>query len=312
MVSMWDEMFSMQDFSVREALMKRNGKEAFFAMHRILDSIWEECDRVLIDGGFICINIGDATRKIDDVFQLYPNYLKVTEFFFQRGYSVLPDIIWHKPSNAPNKFMGSGMLPAGAYVTYEHEHILIFRKGKGREFSPESKKVRQKSACFFEERNAWFSDIWEVRGVQQKLKKSGRSRSAAFPFDIPYRLISMYSIEGDTVLDPFGGIGTTVLSAMASQRNSIIMEIDSSVRDSAFSFIEESCVKLNSVIEKRLRDHVSYVESLSSEKKEKCYRNRPHGFPVKTRQETEIRIDKIESIRRNGDFFDVGYLLEAK
>ena len=193
-------------------------------MHNMLNDVWKECDRVLKDGGFVCINIGDATRTINNKFQLYPNHAKIIEFFSSIGYSVLPDIHWHKQSNAPNKFMGSGMYPAGAYVTYEHEYILIFRKGNKRTFQRQEKYLRQKSAYFWEERNIWFSDLWNIKGTMQRMSgasKIVRNRNASFPLEIPYRLINMYSIEGDTVLDPFFGLGTTGIASIISNRNSI-------------------------------------------------------------------------------------------
>ena len=56
------------------------------------------------------------------------------------GYQVLPDILWRKQSNKPNKFMGSGMLPPNAYVTLEHEYILIFRKGETENLKNKLKK----------------------------------------------------------------------------------------------------------------------------------------------------------------------------
>ena len=75
------------------------------------------------------------------------------------GFTALPCILWRKQTNAPNKLMGSGMLPAGAYVTLEYEYVLILRKGPKREFSrDEDKKRRLESVIFWEERNIWFSD----------------------------------------------------------------------------------------------------------------------------------------------------------
>ena len=54
------------------------------------------------------------------------------------------------------------MLPCGAYVTLEHEYILIFRKGSKREYKKVEQKVARKNSAFFwEERNVWFSDVWE-------------------------------------------------------------------------------------------------------------------------------------------------------
>ena len=144
------------------------------------------------------------------------------------GFDILPAVLWRKQTNAPNKFMGSGMLPAGAYVTLEHEFILIMRKGsKRRVESPREKRVRRESAFFWEERNRWFSDVWDFKGTRQALGHPDlRERSAAFPFELPFRLINMYSMRGDTVLDPFVGTGTTVLAAMAGGRHSIGVDID--------------------------------------------------------------------------------------
>lgn len=165
------------------------------------------------------------------------------------GYCVLPDIHWRKQSNAPNKFMGSGMFPAGAYVTYEHEYILVFRKGGKRVFKGAEKALRQKSAFFWEERNVWFSDLWDIKGTSQIITaaKASRDRSAAFPFEIPYRLINMYSAEGDTVLDPFAGLGTTTLAAIASNRNSLGVEIDEDIAALAIENISGTVSGLNQV-----------------------------------------------------------------
>ena len=68
MISMWDEMFSNQNPGIQDALACGDGKQAYELMHAILDSVWREVFRVLKDGRFACINIGDATRKIGDDF----------------------------------------------------------------------------------------------------------------------------------------------------------------------------------------------------------------------------------------------------
>ena len=135
--------------------------------------------------------------------------------------------------------MGSGMLPAGAYVTLEHEYILILRKGSKREFKLDAQKQnRRESAFFWEERNAWFSDVWmDLKGTSQNLgNRTARLRSAAFPFDLPYRLLNMFSVKGDTVVDPFLGIGTTMWAAMAAGRNCIGYEIEARLRDEIVSY----------------------------------------------------------------------------
>lgn len=310
MIEMWDEIFAIQKPSIAKELKNGNGDSAFIHMHEILNSIWNECDRVLRDNGFICINIGDATRKIGADFQLFSNHTKVIDFFLRKGYCVLPDIHWRKQSNSPNKFMGSGMYPAGAYVTYEHEYILIFRKGGKRVFKGAEKELRQKSAFFWEERNVWFSDLWEIKGTSQEINnsKSTRTRNASFPFEIPYRLVNMYSVKGDTVLDPFVGLGTTNIACMLSNRNSIGIDIDPEIVNLALNNMNINIELANYFIHSRIQKHMSFIGSLSNEKREKCYHNKSHGFPVKTRQESALEVDQISNIRK----LPIGYECQYK
>lgn len=305
MIEMWDEVFAEQDSSIKDDLDSGNGLDAFYKMHAILNKVWDECDRVLEDNGFVCINVGDATRTLGKTFQLFSNHTAIINHFLDLGYCVLPDVHWRKQSNAPNKFMGSGMYPAGAYVTYEHEYILIFRKGGKRTFTGAKKALRQESAFFWEERNVWFSDLWEIKGKSQMMPKSAatRNRNASFPFDIPYRLVNMYSTKGDVVLDPFCGLGTTNLACIAAERNSIGVDIDFEVISLAEDIITEKATQVNRVIQKRINDHLAFIEALSSDKKNKCYINKPHDFLVKTRQETALKIKRVKSVERKGNIF---------
>lgn len=304
MIDMWDEMFSMQDSNIKKELEKGNGMSAFELMHQILDKTWNECDRVLKDNGFVCINIGDATRTINDVFQLYSNHTRIIKFFLEKGYCVLPDIHWRKQTNSPNKYMGSGMYPAGAYVTYEHEYILIFRKGGKRSFTNTAKIKRQESAYFWEERNVWFSDLWDIKGTSQTIKNINctRERNASFPFEVPYRLVNMYSVKGDTVLDPFSGLATTCLACMASERNGIGVEIDKNLVDASIEYLTIMKNKINEIVDERLKKHLIFISNLDEEKKSKCYENKNMNFLVKTKQETDLIINKIKNIQTNNNY----------
>ncbi len=300
MIEMWDDLFCKIDPTISDDLQNFRGNNTFEKMHEILNKTWQECDRVLKDNGFVCINIGDATRTINGNFSLYSNHTKIINFFQKMGYSVLPDILWRKQSNSPNKFMGSGMYPAGAYVTYEHEYILVFRKGTKRIFGTKDKIRRQQSAYFWEERNVWFSDLWDVKGTSQIIETPiiARKRNASFPFEIPYRLVNMYSVKGDTVLDPFCGFGLTNLACVCSERNSIGVDIEAEICEIALKNLSGAKDNLNKIIEKRLNSHNAFISTLSDEKREKCYENSHHNFLVKTRQEKEICINKISEISR--------------
>ena len=95
MVEMWDKMFSEQNPEIGVDLANGDGMAAFNKMHDLLNAVWKECNRVLDDNGFVCINIGDATRTINGEFQLYSNHTKIINHFLAMGYSVLPDVQSH-------------------------------------------------------------------------------------------------------------------------------------------------------------------------------------------------------------------------
>jgi modification methylase len=310
MVEMWDAGFSAQNSAIQTALHALNSQVAFDLMHSELDCVWAEVCRVTKPSAFVCINIGDATRTINGNFQLFSNHSRVIHYFLGQGFHALPPILWRKPTNAPNKFMGSGMLPAGAYITLEHEYILVFRKGGKRVFKTAIEKAhRQQSAFFWEERNRWFSDLWEVRGTTQKMTGSLRERSGAYPFEIPYRLINMYSVKGDIVLDPFLGTGTTTLAALTAGRNSIGYELDKTLSETIHETISSAKIPLlNGSIRDRLQTHIDFVEKrLLSGDWDVKHMNRHYQFPVITSQETNLLLNFLTDIKFENNQFIVDY-----
>ena len=302
MIRMWDGLFSSLSFDAKEALECADGNAAFESMHRELDKVWRECYRVLKTGSFACINIGDAVRTLGGRFRLYSNHSRIIGSFLSLGFDCLPVILWRKQTNAPNKFMGSGMLPCGAYVTLEHEYILIFRKGCKKEFNHDAEKAaRIKSSFFWEERNAWFSDVWDFKGISQQLDNSDlRDRSAAFPLELPYRLISMYSLYEDLVLDPFLGTGTTMLASMACGRNSIGIEIDGAFAPAVLARAASFLPFANERLSSRIAAHADFVAGYARSKGPVKYVNGPHGFPVVTKQETGLQLYRIKEIAADG------------
>jgi len=298
MIEMWDELFSSLNPDIGNALKRNKGSLAFELMHQELDLVWKELDRVVKPSGFVCINIGDATRTIDKHFQLYSNHTRITTSLVSLSFSALPLILWKKTTNAPNKFMGSGMLPAGAYVTLEHEYILIFRKGNKREFKTKDlKESRQKSALFWEERNTWFSDTWNLSGVRQVINdKQLRGRSAAYPFDLAYRLINMYSVKEDMILDPFLGTGTTVFAAMVSGRSSAGIEYDDQFSSHILENLKPVKKFSNEIVRDRIWNHKKFIDEYRQRKGEPKYFNEHHQLPVITNQEKLLQLDVIDEI----------------
>jgi DNA modification methylase len=211
-------------------------------------------------------------------------------------------VLWHKPANSAAKFMGSGTLPPNAYVTLEHEHVLVFRKGSRRSFEPGADD-RYESAFFWEERNRWFSDLWtDVRGRLQDLPEEGaRERAAAYPFEIPYRLINMYSAYGDRVLDPFWGTGTTTLAAMVAGRDSAGCELDADLVERFAERAAEVPDRARSVVDRRLADHREFVERCRAEGDALAYEAEHYDFPVRTKQERELRLRVASAVERLGE-----------
>jgi len=293
MIRMWDDLFVRLDPAIGAALKSGSGLAAYARMHALLDPVWDELFRVLRPGGLACINIGDAVRSFNGDFALYPNHARIVGRLQEAGFTPLPDILWRKPTNAPTKFMGSGMLPAGAYVTLEHEYILVVRKGGKRLFRSAADRARRReSALFWEERNQFFSDVWtDIRGIPQTgAKRQARPRSGAFPFELAYRLVVMFSLIGDTVLDPFWGTGTTALAAAAAGRHSLGCEIDPAYAPQGELMATNGCAQLRDYQLARIERHRKFVSGWEASHGSLKYRNRWYGFPVMTAQEEDLRL----------------------
>jgi site-specific DNA-methyltransferase (cytosine-N4-specific) len=236
MIQMWDQQFCQTDKKIGclwkklDALdSERVVRQIYDLMHENLAKTWQETYRVLVDGGIAAINIGDATRRLNGKFQLFPNHSRIIEECEKIGFTALPYILWKKPTTKPHykgkgAFLGSGFLPPNAYVTLDCEFILLFRKGNLRKFPPHD-HVRYESKFTKEQRDEWFSQIWTLKGTRQTNDALER-RTAAYPDEVAERLIKMFSVKGDTVLDPFLGSGTTMKVAIQNQRDCIGYEAE--------------------------------------------------------------------------------------
>ncbi|MBV0923689.1 site-specific DNA-methyltransferase [Halomicroarcula limicola] len=302
MIEMWDGIFASLDPAIGEALDDGDGDEAFRLMHDVLDTVWAELERVLVPGGIACINVGDATRSLADGFRSYPNHAEITDRLTDRGLRALPDILWRKPTNSGAKFMGSGMVPPNAYPTLEHEHILVFRNGERRRLEPGADR-RYRSAYFWEERNEWFSDLWELPGESQALDDGLRNRSGAFPLTVPHRLISMFSVYGDTVLDPFLGTGTTTLAAMVDARNSVGVERDPEL----VAALDDRVASVTGHSERIARDRLAAHREWAAEN-DPSYDAEHYDFAVNTKQERRVRLYAVDSVERTDDGYRVSHV----
>jgi DNA modification methylase len=302
MIAMWDDLFAELDPSVEGLLADGDDETAFEAMHATLNPVWDELSRVLVDGGVAAVNVGDATRSVGDGFQLYPNHAELITRFRERGFDLLPDVLWRKPVNSLTKFMGSGMVPPNAYATLEHEYVLLFRNGGERRSFETRAERRYEAAYFWEERNDWFSDLWtDVQGEGQQLDHDDlRTRSAAFPFEVPYRLVNMYSVYGDTVLDPFWGTGTTGLAAMVAGRNSAGYELSTEFRE----VFDDRLAEIEAFADEKNRGRLDAHREFAAGR-DLAYDAENYDFEVKTKQERELQLYTVEGYDRDDDRYVV-------
>lgn len=187
-------------------------------------SVWEECFRVLRNGGRFCLNIGDqfARSIIYGRYKVIPLHSEFISQCEKIGFDFMGSIIWQKKTTMNTTggatVMGSFPYPTNGIVEIDYEFIHIFKKqGSNKKVSNEIKKA---SVLSKEEWKEYFSGHWYFGGIKQV------EHEAMFPEELPKRLIKMFSFVGDTVLDPFLGSGTTIKAALSLKRNSIGYEIN--------------------------------------------------------------------------------------
>jgi len=126
--------------------------------------------------------------------------------------------------------------------------------------------------------------------------RRSRKRSAAFPFELPFRLINMFSVKGDTVLDPFAGVGTTMHAAMATERNSVMVEKDARLAEALQSPAKNIIGTANERTKSRLDTHRAFIAAREQAGGALKHINRFYGFPVVTRQEVGLVLPRLETV----------------
>jgi site-specific DNA-methyltransferase (adenine-specific) len=112
-----------------------------------------------------------------------------------------------------------------------HEYILVFSKALFKRGNPEKRGNSIEKEEFLEATKS----VWDMRTVSAK----SVGHPAPFPIELPRRLIELYTFEGDVVLDPFMGSGTTALAAQETGRNWVGYEIDGEYIELANQRIQE-------------------------------------------------------------------------
>jgi len=168
-------------------------------------SFLEKSYRILADGGIICWNIADIPCVKEGT---YPTQAKTTLFMIEHNFRFLGSLIWQKNlvQMKPVTYLKVPVIPA-----INHEYILVFTKGK-RVTRGETKQ---------EDIQHIYKSIWDIQ-----IERNRPDHICPYPLELPARCIRLFTIEGDTVLDPFMGSGTTAIACKQLNRNFIGFEIE--------------------------------------------------------------------------------------
>ena len=253
--------WGLRDYGEDEQLGLEDTPEDYVAN---LVQVFREVKRVLRDDGTVWLNLGDSyasnQSSSDRVTgyssfqasnkgkfggrQVVPPTLKAKDLvgipwrvafaLQQDGWYLRQDIIWHKPNPMPESVTDR--------CTKAHEYIFLLSKNAKYYYDHEAIKEDAK----FPDGPNTPSSIKAVEGVYsanlQKIgandKRNKRSvwtvttkpykeaHFATFPMDLIEPCVLAGCPEGGTVLDPFGGSGTTGQIADGHNRNAILCELN--------------------------------------------------------------------------------------
>jgi len=178
-----------------------------------LKRVCGEVKRVLVPGGRACINIANLGRK-----PYIPLHAFIVEDMHDLGFLMRGEIIWNKASSgSPSTAWGSWLSAKNPTLRDIHEYILVFSKGM---FSRGN--IGRKSTISREEFLEFTKSVWTF--AAELATKVGHP--APFPVELPYRLIQLYTFEGEVVLDPFIGSGQTAIAAIKTKRHYVGYDIE--------------------------------------------------------------------------------------
>ena len=181
-----------------------------------------ECYRVLQPSRKFCLNISDLPERASSGVRWISLGAEMLTLCQDIGFEIVDRIFWFKTPLKGFQY-GSLPLPPSPLINDSIEYIYVLRKPGKPDYSYVSKKAKEASRLRRDEYVEYTKQIWSIRRVREKDNIDGHV--APYPEELPERCIKMYSFVGDTVLDPFGGRGTTTKVALANKRNSVLYEI---------------------------------------------------------------------------------------
>jgi len=200
-----------------------------------MQEIFSEVYRVLVDGAKVGIVIPTYVRVENKRKILVPVFCKIMESI---GFEVYDYITWVKAKSEKELIgvagrstaWGSYMLPSTPLSRPVSEIILLFKKPGKFKYSRDSVDITK------EEFKTSTINVWMVR------QTGTYKHPASFPVELVEKAVKLYTTRRQTVLDPFSGIGSTMVASLNNGRNFVGSEISSQYVKISLERIE--CLRL--------------------------------------------------------------------
>lgn len=195
--------------------------------HSKFQCIAKNLARVLKPGGVIVWVVNDKTEKGSKSGTSFRQAL----YFMEIGLNLNDTMIWRKTNPMPQ-------VKQSRYSSC-FEYMFVFSKGVPKTFNPIMRECKlggklydstaknmdgesgRHKLTYNVNKEMVDYNIWDIAVAQNKT-----SHPAVYPIEIPLKHIQSWSNEGDIVLDPFMGSGTTGLAALELNRKFIGIEMN--------------------------------------------------------------------------------------
>lgn len=164
------------------------------------------------DEGRMCINVALDTSK----FGKFPLTAYVTQIALKSGWKYFATIIWNEGNISRRTAWGSWKSASAPHIISPVETVIVFYKRKWIRGPYQNDDITKT------ELNNWTTKLWSFNG--ESAKRVGHD--APFPRELPRRCIKLFSKQGETILDPFTGSGTTLIEALLHNRKAIGIEME--------------------------------------------------------------------------------------
>lgn len=198
-----------------------------------------ECMRVLKEDGFAIFVVGDIRKEggysgknaRPRIFSIHSD---IIQYFTNMDFDFFQHFIWRKYGVKKGSkegliygSVGTGEFkdfaaPPFLYTDLLIEHILVFRKPGKKRILPslKSRLMEKETRLLKKDLEVWLNPVWDIDSPRHS------KHPATFPGDLVERLIRLYSLKNDTILDPFVGTGTTLKKALSLDRLAIGYDIN--------------------------------------------------------------------------------------